>query len=127
MISIDEVIGIHNLLIETYGGSKGIRDRDALLAAILRPKQTFEERDLYPTPEEKASAILESIISNHPFLDGNKRIGYVLMRLILIENGIDIKATEDEKFEFILEVAKGKLKFEQVKIWIKARLIKAKL
>ena len=79
---------------------------------------------LYPSPEDKAAAILESIISNHPFVDGNKRIGYVLMRLVLIENGFDIGTSEEEKFEFILDVAKGEMKFEQIKTWIQTRLIK---
>ncbi len=124
MISIDEVINIHNLLIESFGGSRGIRDKNALQAAISRPYQTFQDKELYPKPEDKASAILESIISNHPFVDGNKRIGYVLMRLILIENGMDITTSKEEKFEFILDVAKGKLKFEQIKLWIQTNLIK---
>ncbi len=124
MISIDEVIGIHKLLIETFGGAKGIRDKDALRSALSRPYQTFEEKELYPTPEDKASAILESIISNHPFIDGNKRIGYVLMRLVLIENGMDIRTSEEEKFEFILNVAKGNMKYEQIRNWIQTKLIK---
>jgi death-on-curing protein len=124
VISIDEAIGVHKLLIETYGGSKGIRDKDALQSALSRPYQTFEKKELYPTPEDKASAILESIISNHPFIDGNKRIGYVLMRLVLLENGMDIRTTEEEKFEFILDIAKGKMKYEQIRIWIQTKLIK---
>ena len=124
MISSDEAIGIHKLLIETFGGSQGIRDNEALQSALIRPYQTFEEKELYPSPEDKASAILESIISNHPFLDGNKRIGYVLMRLILIENGMDIRASESDKFDFILNVAKGNLKFEQIRAWIQTNLVK---
>lgn len=124
MISIDEVINIHNLLIEAFGGSRGIRDKNALQSAISRPYQTFQGKELYETPEDKASAILESIISNHPFVDGNKRIGYVLMRLVLIENGMDIKTQENEKFEFILDVAKGNVKFEQIKLWIQTNQIK---
>ena len=118
---------MHHLLIEITGGSKGIRDKVALQSALSRPFQTFEERELYPTPEEKASALLESIISNHPFIDGNKRIGYILMRLVLIDNGLDLRSTEDEKFEFILDVAKGQAKFEQIKTWIQAKLIKSAL
>ena len=124
MISSVEAIVIHKLLIETFGGSQGIRDNEALQSALIRPYQTFEEKELYPSPEDKASAILESIISNHPFLDGNKRIGYVLMRLILIENGMDIRASESDKFDFILNVAKGNLKFEQIRAWIQTNLVK---
>lgn len=72
MISIKEAIGIQELLIELFGGSKGIRDKGVLQSALSRPFQTFEQKDLYPNPEDKAAAILESIIVNHPFIDGNK-------------------------------------------------------
>jgi death-on-curing protein len=90
MIDIKDVLNIHNILIDKFGGSKGIRDIGLLESAINRPFATFDNKDLYPTPTEKAAAILESILINHPFLDGNKRTAYVLMRLILLENGLDI-------------------------------------
>ncbi len=72
MISFEEAIQIHTLLIQKFGGTNGIRDSDVLLSALARPFQTFDGVELYPTPVEKAAAILESIIANHPFLDGNK-------------------------------------------------------
>lgn len=83
MISIYEVEKIHSLLIEKFGGTHGIRDRNALESAIQRPYSTFDSKDLYPSNVLKASAIFESIISNHPFVDGNKRVAYVVMRLML--------------------------------------------
>ena len=78
MISIAEVEKIHDILIEKFGGLKGIRDHGILDSAINRPYQTFDGKDLYPDPVDKAAAIFESIISNHPFVDGNKRTAYVL-------------------------------------------------
>lgn len=72
MISFEEAIQIHTLLIQKFGGTNGIRDSDVLLSALARPFQTFDGVELYPTPVEKGAAILESIIANHPFLDGNK-------------------------------------------------------
>ena len=90
MISIKEVEQIHNFLIEEFGGAKGIRDLGALDAAINRPFATFDQQELYPNPVDKAAAIIESILINHPFLDGNKRTGYVLMRLLLLQSGQDI-------------------------------------
>jgi death-on-curing protein len=77
MISLSEVKHIHNILIAKFGGSKGIRDLGILESAINRPYQTFDKNELYPDPEDKAAAIFESIISNHPFVDGNKRTAYV--------------------------------------------------
>lgn len=73
MITREEVILIHNEVVKLHGGANGIRDVGGLESAIARPYQTFGKEDLYPTCFEKAAAIGESIIMNHPFIDGNKR------------------------------------------------------
>ena len=122
MIDLKTVENIHNILIERFGGTGGIRDSGGLESAINRPFQTFDQRELYPTPVEKASAIFESLISNHPFIDGNKRTAYVLMRLILFEYGLDIKADENKKYDFVIAAAKGEIKFDQIKEWIEDNL-----
>jgi death-on-curing protein len=75
MISVSEAIYIHDILIERFGGSTGIRDVGLLESALARPFQTFNGVDLYPESIEKAAALIESILNNHPFVDGNKRIG----------------------------------------------------
>lgn len=90
MIELEEVLKIHKLLIRQFGGSYGVRDKNSLNAAINRPFATFDQQELHPQPIDKAAAILESIIINHPFIDGNKRTGYVLARLMLLKSGIDI-------------------------------------
>jgi death-on-curing protein len=118
MIQIEEVEKIHDILVEKFGGAKGIRDRGTLESAIGRPFQTFDGKDLYPNPVDKAAAIFQSIISNHPFVDGNKRTAYVLMRLILKENKLDIHVGQDEKYEFVIKAAKGELTFDNIKDWI---------
>ncbi len=122
MIEFKEVEKIHDILIEKFGGAKGIRDRGALESAINRSYQTFDSKDLYPNPVDKAAAIFESIISNHPFVDGNKRTAYVLMRLILLENRLDIITGQDDKFDFVIKAAKGELTFDQISKWIKDHL-----
>ena len=119
MISFEEAIQIHELLILKFSGSAGLRDPEALKSALTRPYQTFEEQDLYPTPEAKSAALLESIISNHPFLDGNKRLGFVLMKLILLEAGCSISATHDEVYNFIIKVATGEHNIDSITNWIK--------
>jgi death on curing protein len=122
MIQIEEVEKIHDILIDKFGGAKGVRDRAVLESAIGRPFQTFDGNELYPSPVDKAAAIFESIISNHPFVDGNKRTAYVLMRLTLLDNKLDINVSQDEKYEFVIKAAKGELKFDKIRDWIKVNL-----
>lgn len=119
MIEPKDVEKIHDILIEKSGGAKGIRDKGTLESAIYRPYQTFDGQELYPDPIDKAAAIFESIISNHPFIDGNKRTAYVLMRLILLENDLDIHASENEKYDFVIQSAQGNLSFDQIKSWVR--------
>jgi death-on-curing protein len=97
MISLEQVIKIHEILIDKFGGVKGLRDIAQLESALSRPFQTFDGIELYENQFQKAAAIIQSLLINHPFIDGNKRIGYVVMRLILLEMGWEINATQDEK------------------------------
>lgn len=76
MILVEEVEKLHAFLINRFGGSHGIRDRETLLSALSRPYQTFDGSDLYETIHQKAASLIESILINHPFIDGNKRTGY---------------------------------------------------
>ena len=124
MISIKEVEIIHNILIDKFGGSKGIRDIGLLESALARPFATFDDNDLYPNPTEKASAILESIVINHPFIDGNKRTAYTLMRLILLENGLDIFASQESKYDLVISASTGKFRFDEIRNWIQSNLKK---
>jgi death-on-curing protein len=118
MITLQEVERIHEILIDKFGGKKGLRDKGLLESSIQRPFQTFDQKELYPEPVDKAAAILESIISNRPFLDGNKRTAYVVARLVLRANNLDIKATQDEKYEFVISAARGEIRFDQIKEWL---------
>lgn len=118
MISLNSVLRIHKLLISEFGGSSGLRDRNGLKSALMRPQATFDGKELYQTAVEKAAAILESILINHPFIDGNKRMGYVLMQLTLMENKISVEATEDEKYDMIILVAMGELDHAGICKWL---------
>jgi death on curing protein len=123
MIKVELVITIHELLIEKYGGTRGTRDSKGLDSAITRPFMTFDQQELYPTPISKAAALIESLICNHPFLDGNKRIGYVMMRFFLLQNKLDIKATPSEKYDVVIKIANGQIQFDQILAWIEEKKI----
>lgn len=120
MIQLSEALQIHEVLIEKFGGGSGVRDKGALEASLNRPFLTFGGQDLYPDAIQKAAALIESILINHPFVDGNKRTGYVLMRLLLLQAGLDIAASQIEKYDFVISVAKGEAKFEQIVTWLKS-------
>jgi death on curing protein len=124
MIELRDVLNIHNILIDKFGGSKGIRDKGSLESAINRPFATFDNQDLYPTPSDKAAAILESVLINHPFVDGNKRTAYVLMRLILLDHGLDIIANQKDKYKMVISASAGEIRFDDIKTWIQTRLQK---
>ncbi|WP_192821957.1 type II toxin-antitoxin system death-on-curing family toxin [Rufibacter sp. LB8] len=124
MITLQEVEKIHQLLIEQFGGATGVRDAGALDAALNRPFATFDQQELYPEPADKSAAIIESLLINHPFVDGNKRTGYVLMRLLLLQSGQDILAEEEDKYQFVISIASGKSSFDEIQKWIVGRLKK---
>ncbi len=118
MINIEIVKYFHSILIDEFVGSTGIRDLNALKAAIQRPYSTFDGKDLYPTIYDKAAALVESLVKNHAFIDGNKRIGYVMLRFFLMESGYDLSASQTDKYIFIREISKGNLDFDSIKKWI---------
>lgn len=119
MISVQQVIEIHEIVVKQFGGSMGLRDSGALESALARPFQTFGGEDLYPDFFTKAAAIGESIIMNHPFIDGNKRTGYVLMEAILRFGNIKIIAENDDLYNFVISISTGEIKFEEIVSWLK--------
>jgi len=127
MITYQEALEIHQVLLEAFGGAAGVRDEGLLQSALDRPFAGFGESEFYETPVEKAGAILESIVKNHPFVDGNKRTGYVLMRLLLMHFGEDLQATQDEKYDFVISVASGRIAFPEIVTWIKEKLARKEL
>lgn len=124
MIKLEDVLIIHSLLLAKFGGLKGIRDLNMLKSAIQRPYAGIGENEFYSSPEEKSAAIFESIISNHPFMDGNKRTAYVLMRMMLKINGYTLIADQRTKYDFVIKAASGKLNYDQILDWIKLHAVK---
>ena len=100
-----QILFLHKRIIETSGGSYGVRDQGLLESAIYRPQASFGGQDLYPDLLAKAAALIHSLIKNHPFVDGNKRTGFEAMRLFLRINGKDLKGSEDVKFVFVIKIS----------------------
>ncbi|WP_452228629.1 type II toxin-antitoxin system death-on-curing family toxin [Lacinutrix sp. MEBiC02404] len=118
MISKNLAVQLNKIISDASGGGYGLRDENLLLSALNRPFQTFDGKDLYPTIIDKSAALFESIIINHPFIDGNKRMAYAFMIAVLKEDGFEVNATEDEKYEFVIEASRGNLDFEFIKKWL---------
>ena len=108
-LTLAEVLDLHRRLIEQSGGRAGLRDIGLLEASLAQPRQTFGGADLYPGVVAKAAALGFSLIQNHPFIDGNKRVGHAAMEVSLLLNGVELVATTDESESVVLAVASGEL------------------
>ncbi|MFC2149147.1 type II toxin-antitoxin system death-on-curing family toxin [Candidatus Auribacterota bacterium] len=118
-LTINQILVIHREVIKRAGGSKDIRAVELLESAAARPQATFAQKDLYSNIFSKAAVLGYSIILNHPFIDGNKRVGYMAMRLFLNLNGYDIEASMEKKYEFVMEITQKTRKEEAIAAWLK--------
>lgn len=121
MIKIDfnNTLKLHKLLTDFTGGSNEIRDYSLLDSALNTAFQTFEGKELYPSLEEKGARLGFNLVSNHAFVDGNKRIGLLVMLTFLEINGINLKFTDDELVKIGLSLASGQMTYENLFDWIK--------
>ena len=118
-LSLQEVISLHSLLIAQSGGGSGLRDLGALESAVAQPEASFGGEELYPDLASKAAALGHSLIQNHPFVDGNKRIGHGAMEVFLLLNGHEIDASVDEQEQIIIGVASGKVSRIELGEWLR--------
>lgn len=123
-ISLDEVLAIHDDMVERYGGSFGIRDLGLIQSAIARPQATFGGLDLYLTIIDKAAALFHSLIFNHAFADGNKRTTLTSTARFLHLNGYELAAMEQELIDFPLRVENNHLDIDEISKWIKMHVKK---
>ena len=121
--SQDKVLLLHQLITQETGGDNGVRDFGLLDSALESAFATFDGKALYPSKEEKGAHIGFSLISNHAFVDGNKRIGMYVMLAFLQVNGIHIHPTNDEVVRVGLSIASGKMKYDELLIWIKENTV----
>ena len=117
-ISDDTAKLLHQLIAEETGGSIGVRDEGLLNSALEGAFLTFGGQELYPSKEEKAARIGYSLISNHAFVDGNKRIGMYIMMTFLEVNGIKLNCSNDDVYQTGMAVASGEIGYEELRTWI---------
>lgn len=120
-LTIAEVLAIHKLQIDRYGGTAGIRDTGLLESAVFRPQTGY-----YSSVAEEAAALMESLANNHPFLDGNKRVAFAAAHTFLIVNGFDLAVDSISAFEFTMRsISGGEFRFAQIVQWINEHIVEA--
>jgi death-on-curing protein len=118
-LTVAEVIAIHHHQIEEYGGVHGLRDQGALESAVFRPQTGY-----YTDLSEEAAALLESLVNNHAFLDGNKRVGFAAAHTFLLMNGFDLDVSNKAASDFMFKtIAEGRFRFALLNEWISAHLV----
>lgn len=117
-LSKKQILMLHTQLIQQTGGSEGVRDYNLLDSALETPFQSFGGDELYPTIQAKAARLGYGLIKNHCMIDGNKRIGTHAMLVFLALNGIELKYMQKELYETILDVAAGKIEYEDLLKWV---------
>ena len=120
----EQVLFIHSRLIDETGGVHGVRDLGLLQSAVSRPKATFGSEDLYPDICHKAAALMESLIKNHSFIDGNKRTAITSAGIFLQRNGYILETAQRELERFTLSVVTGKASFEDAVKWFRKYSLK---
>jgi len=121
-LSVEQVLRLHAHQIGRFGGGRGLRDRGALEAAVARPRATFGGEDLYPDLASKAAALMHSLVMNHPFVDGNKRVGAMSAELFIEVNERGLLAADEEFEDIALAVARGEIDAESLAIWFRQRI-----
>ena len=117
-LTIEQVLFIHSRLISETGGSHGLRDLSLLESALSRPKSSFENKDLYPSIYLKAASLFQSLVQNHPFIDGNKRVGLTTTFVFLQSNGIVLKPSQDDLYITTQKIAQNQLSIEEIALWL---------
>lgn len=117
-LSKKQILMLHTQLVQQTGGSEGVRDYNLRDSALETPFQSFGGDELYPTIQAKAARLGYGLIKNHCMIDGNKRIGTHAMLVFLALNGIELKYMQKELYETILDVAAGKIEYEDLLQWV---------
>ncbi len=122
-LTLSQVLAMQRMIVNATGGQHGFKDFGGVDSAVAQPQMTFDGDDLYPSLTDKAAALGFSLIKNHGFTDGNKRIGYLAMRMFLRQNGFDRTGSADEWYEAIVALAGSEIGREEFTEWVKAHVV----
>jgi death-on-curing protein len=119
-LTLTEILHLYDHIISSSGGAHGVRDFGALESALSQPRLTFDQTDLYPDIVSKAAALCFSLIMNHPFVDGNKRVAFAAVYTFLRTNGLTLTADTDLTFTFVDGLYQtGRFDFDQLEPWLR--------
>jgi death-on-curing protein len=123
-LRLSEVLTLYQRVMEISGGEEGIRDLGALQSALAQPRMTYGGEELYPSLAEKAGVLAYSLLKNHAFVDGNKRIAHAAMEVFLVMNGYEVRARVEEQEEVMRAIVAGKMKREELVAWIEGHMMR---
>jgi death-on-curing protein len=123
LLTLEQVLIVHKRVIEQSGGAMGVRNQEGLESALAQPRMCYADQELYPTLIEKVAALGFSLINNHPFVDGNKRIGHAALEVTLLMNGYEIQADVDSQEAVILAVAASKMNRQDFLEWLQEHVV----
>ena len=121
-LTLTEVLDLHGRVVEAAGGAVPLRDLGALQSAVAQPRTSFEGAELYPTLEEKTTALMFSLVQNHPFVNKNKRVGHATTKSFLMLNGFEFVASVEESERIVVGLAAGRVSREELLAWIRAHV-----
>jgi death-on-curing protein len=119
-LTLDEVLALHTWSLGAFGGSEGVLNINSLDSAVSQPMQSFSGQEAYPTIYEKAAALCHGIAMNHPFVDGNKRVAFAAMNILLSRNGVTLSCDQNDAVEIMTQIASGQLNRDGIADWIRA-------
>lgn len=122
-LSLGEVLALHRRILFESGGGPGVRDLSAIASAVAQPRMTVGGNDAYPTLVEKVAALGYSLVRNHGFVDGNKRIAHAAMEVFLVLNGMEIHAPVDDQEQFMFSLAAGGASREGLTDWLRSHVV----
>jgi death-on-curing protein len=120
-LTLGEVLALHRRILVESGGSPGVRNLAAIASAVSQPRVAVGGEDAYPSLIEKAAALAYSLVCNHRFVDGNKRIAHAAMEVFLVLNGMELRASVDDQERFMLALAAGEVSSEALIEWLHTR------
>lgn len=118
----EQLVMLHGKIMQATGGLDGLRDDSLLQSALLSPMQTYDGTELFPSLIDKAARLACGLTQNHPFIDGNKRIGAHAMLVVLALNDISLNYTQNELSDVFLRLAAGQIDFDYLRDWVNSRL-----